>query len=66
MVSDEQMGDLERAEEKQWTGMVLLVEIDDPEYFLTMGTLSIIYISTRTRQPVHVLVDVMTLRLLEG
>ena len=64
MVSDEQMGDLERAEEKQWTGMVL--EIDDPEYFLTMGTLSIIYISTRTRQPVHVLVDVMTLRLLEG
>ena len=64
MVSDEQMGDLERAEEKQWTGMVL--EIDDPEYFLTMGTLSIIYIITRTRQPVHVLVDVMTLRLLEG
>ena len=64
MVSDEQMGDLERAEEKQWTGMVL--EIDDPEYFLTMGTLSIVYISTRTRQPVHVLVDVMTLRLLEG
>ena len=64
MVSDEQMGDLERVEEKQWTGMVL--EIDDPEYFLTMGTLSIIYISTRTRQPVHVLVDVMTLRLLEG
>ena len=64
MVSDEQMGDLERAEEKQWTGMVL--EIDDPEYFLTMGTLSIVYISTRTRQPVHVLVDVMALRLLEG
>ena len=64
MVSDEQMGGLERAEEKQWTGMVL--EIDDPEYFLTMGTLSIVYISTRTRQPVHVLVDVMTLRLLEG